>query len=716
MDPRVSPITLQLAWRVAVLGAIAFVLFGIVFFRLWYLQVLSGQDYVVQARENRLREERIEAPRGDIVDRHGKTLVRTRRAAVVQIKPSSLPTAVLDQAEEYRKALAAAYTAQQRAVDRYDAYARQLRDDGRRNTAREKRRRARLRTESDRAPTVPIPSAPPGEEKLSRLYRRIGKVLTIRPETIHERVIRGVADAPYSNVTVRTDVDPAEFEYMRERPEYFPGVEVTRRFLREYPHGRLAAQLFGTISEITADQRKEDAYAGIKQGTRIGQSGLEARYDKYLRGVDGYSRVVVDAFGTRDEERRVSVHEPTQGQQLKLTLDYDLQKAGDKALSEAISASVHGANAGAYVAMDLRDGAILAMGSQPGFDAGVVARPFSQRTWENLTSRATGAPLTNRVTESVYPTGSVFKPITALAALDSGVIGRSETIDDQGRYELGTLKAQNARGAKFGRITLEKALIVSSDVFFYHLGERAEDKGRVIQRWAEKLGFGHTTGIDLTAEASGLVPDRRWRDGAYRRYHACVEKAGLDEGTDRALYECGGVERGWSAGDNVNLAVGQGDLQATLLQLAVAYAAIANNGTIVQPHLGKAIEDANGALLQELRFKPHRKLKLNQRDRQLVLDGLRGAANDQDGTSDDVFKGFPKEVYGKTGTAERQPHPDQSWYACFVKDAERPIVVIVTVERGGFGAETAAPAARLILDQWFNTRDRRFRAGSNQSN
>ena len=152
------------------------------------------------------------------------------------------------------------------------------------------------------------------------------------------------------------------------------------------------------------------------------------------------------------------------------------------------------------------------------------------------------------------------------------------------------------------------------------------------------------------------------------------------------------------------------------MQLAVAYAALANNGTIVQPHLGMAIEDGRDATIQELRFKPRRTVKLNQRDRQLVLDGLRGAANDDDGTSDDVFNGFPKTVYGKTGTAERQPHPDQSWYACFVKDTDRPIVVVVTVERGGFGAETAAPAARLILDEWFGTGDRRFRSGSDRSN
>jgi penicillin-binding protein 2 len=214
------------------------------------------------------------------------------------------------------------------------------------------------------------------------------------------------------------------------------------------------------------------------------------------------------------------------------------------------------------------------------------------------------------------------------------------------------------------------------------------------------------------------VPDSKWRNGAYERYADCVKKAGLTQGTTQALYKCGGVERGWSTGDNVNLAVGQGDLQATPLQLAVAYSALANNGTIVTPHLGKAIEDGNGVPLQDLRFKPRRKVRIPAADRQAILDGLRGAANSEDGTSDDVFRGWPKEytVYGKTGTAERQPNPDQSWYACFVKDGGRPIVVVVTVERGGFGAETAAPAARLILSEWFDVGDDEFHQGSDQSN
>ena len=550
IEDRVRPITPQLAWRVAVLGGIAFVLFGIVFFRLWYLQVLSGQDYVVQASENRLRKERIEAPRGNIVDRHGETLVETKRAAVVQIKPSSLPEAVLDQADEYRKALAAAENERLKAADRYEAYSRQLRDDGRKNTKRENRQRAPAQ-EGVRAGAQGRDPAGAGRPSSSSTASTgaWARCSTSARATIHERVIRGVADTPFSNVTIRTDVDPAEFDYMRERPEYFPGVEVTRRYLRQYPHGKLAAQLFGTISEITEDQRKEEDYAGIEQGTRIGQSGLEAQYDKYLRGVDGYSRVVVDAFGSRDEERRLSVREPKQGQRLKLTLDYKLQRVGDRALSKAIQASRARRQAGAYVAMDPRDGAILAMGSQPGFDASVFARPFSQQTYEDLTSQAKGAPLLNRATESAYPTGSVFKPITALAALEEGLIGPND--DDQRHRPLRATAAEvperQGRGVRHDQPS--DALKVSSDVFFYHLGERAPTRRAASSSAGPRSSAsGARPGSTSRASRPGLVPDaqvaqRRLRAlrGVRRRRPGCSER------TMAALYECGGVERGWSA-------------------------------------------------------------------------------------------------------------------------------------------------------------------------
>ncbi|HET6550426.1 MAG TPA: hypothetical protein VFG79_18320, partial [Solirubrobacter sp.] len=329
VEERIRPITPQLAWRVAVLGGLAFVLFAIVFFRLWFLQVLSGQDYVSQARENRVRKVRIEAPRGDIVDVNNNKLVRTKKAAVVQLVPSLLPEAVRDQADEYRKALSAAERDRLEAAAHRAAFQRQLRDDGRKPTKAEKAERRRLKKAASHARPVAVPAPPASEPALIKLYRRMGKVLHVRPRTIHERVIRGIADAPYSNVTIKTDVPLEQFIYMRERPESFPGVVVAKRYLRRYPHGSLAAHLFGTVSEITDDQLKEKRYAGIEQGTRIGQSGLEKSYDKYLRGVDGYSRVVVDAFGSRDEQRKISVVEPQQGQRLKLTLDLDLQKAGD---------------------------------------------------------------------------------------------------------------------------------------------------------------------------------------------------------------------------------------------------------------------------------------------------------------------------------------------------------------------------------------------------
>ncbi|MBE2316239.1 penicillin-binding protein 2 [Solirubrobacter sp. CPCC 204708] len=715
VEDRLRPITPQLAWRVAVLGGIAFVLFGIVFFRLWYLQVLTGDTARVAASQNGRRTERIEAPRGDIVDRHANQLVRTKKAAVVQLVPSSLPERVLEDADNYRKALGEAESQRLAYERQYEALSRQLKDDGRKSTKAEERERRRLRKLGSTARKVPIPPIPTDEPGLTTLYRRISETIDIRPKTIHERVIRSIADTPYSNVTVRTDVPLAQFNYMRERPEYFKGVVVTKRYIREYPEGKLAAQLFGTVSEIGTEQMKLRRYKDVAQGTRIGQTGLEYSYDEYLRGRDGYTRLVVDAHGSRDDERKVSVVEPKQGQRLRLTIDMDLQRTGEQALAQAIQNSEYETRAGAFVAMDPRNGEVLAMGSAPSFDANWFAKPFTQQRYEYLTSNETDAPLLNRATESAYPSASTFKPVTALAALEEGLITPSRKINDPGHWEYGGREYQNAKEAVFGSINVGEALKVSSDIFFFKLGAQANDKGPIIQKWAERLGYGRKTGIDLPNEAAGLVPDSKWRNEAYAEYERCVEKNGLELRTTAALFECGGIERTWTGGDNVNLAVGQGDLQATPLQVAVAYAAFANGGTIVRPHLGKAVENANGVPLQEFRPKAKRKVKIPSRDRQVILEGLRSAAQGEGGTSADVWQGWPMDefpVYGKTGTAERQPNPDQAWYACFVKDKGRPIVVVVTVEKGGFGAATAAPAARMMLSEWFDVSDREFHAGT----
>src|SRR3954470_14726759 len=240
VEDRLRPITPQLAWRVAVLGGIAFVLFGIVFFRLWYLQVLTGDTSRVAASQNGRRTERIEAPRGDVVDAHNVKLVQTKKAAVVQLVPSLLPQKVLDDADAYRKALSDAETQRLRYEAQRDAFQRQLRDDGRKSTHDELRQRDRLKDLAATARPVGIPPVPGSEPALLELYRRISEVIDVSPKRIHERVIRGIADAPYSNVTVRTDVPLEQFNYMRERPEYFRGVVVTNRYIRQYPKGELA--------------------------------------------------------------------------------------------------------------------------------------------------------------------------------------------------------------------------------------------------------------------------------------------------------------------------------------------------------------------------------------------------------------------------------------------------------------------------------------------
>jgi penicillin-binding protein 2 len=717
LEGRRPPITPQLAVRVAILGGFAFALFAIVFFRLWFLQVLSGEDYVSQARENRVRKVRIEAPRGDIVDRNDRKLVTTQVAPVVQITPESLPASVIAQVDAYNKQRGAAEKTRLAAADQLKALERDIREVGRKHATRAQRRdRRRLAKAAKAAPPVTVPPVPADAGALGSLYRRLGRVIGMRPQSIQSRVIQGVADTPYSNVTVKTLAgDRAAFNYLLEHKDQFPGVVVEKRYLREYPYKELAAQLFGTVNEISPAQLKLKRYRGVAPGTRIGQSGLEERYDRYLRGTDGYTRVVVNSTGNRDAQTSSTRVEPKQGERVQLTLDLSLERAANNAMRKAIGWAAHnGAQAGAYVAMDPTNGDVLALGSYPSFDANILARPISQRTYDSLTSEANGAPLLNRAIAAQYPTGSTFKPITAMATLEAGIIHPGDIINDTGSYRLGTQSYQNAKGASFGPINMTEALKVSSDIFFYELGARANGQGAVIQRWARELGLGRRTGIDLPGENAGLVPDAKWRNAGWEKYKSCAKKAKVTPGSTQALYACGGIERPWTAGDNVNLAVGQGDLQATPLQLATVYSTIVNGGKVVRPHLGGAIQDGAGRLIEQLRFGNRRTVSFSATSRRTIMDGLHAAATQPGGTSADIFKNYRYPIYGKTGTAERGLDPDQSWYAVYVDHPTKPIVVVTTVEKGGFGAETAAPAACLILNKWLDARQT-CQPGSNQS-
>ena len=617
IEDRRPPITPQLAWRVAILGGVALTVFAVIFLRLWFLQVLSGDKYLAQANDNRVRDITIQAPRGDVVDRNGTTLVDNRVGNAVQIQPNKLP--------------------------------------------------------------------PRGPER-SALYRRLNQVVGVKPRAIRKQITVQRKALPYANVTIKSDASQAQLAYILERQNQFPGVVPEQVYLRRYPHKQLAAQLFGTVGQVSPKELKMTRFRGVHQGTIVGQGGIEWSYDRYLRGQEGATRVQVDALG-RQKGAPLRTRQPVQGKQLKLSLDLDLQKAGQDAI-----AAVGGGLPGAFVAMDPRNGEILALGSYPSFDPNVFSKPLSQATLNKLQSTANGAPLYNRAIAGLYPTGSTFKLITSVAALQTGTITPDTVIDDPGSVTIGNIKFQNAGGAVNGSVALRQALQVSSDVFFYKMGAQLNgENGNPLQRYARKLGIGRRTGIDVPGEFKGLLPTPQWRDTLFK-----------ERKTDRP----------WTIGDNVNLAVGQGDLQATPLQMATAYSTVVNGGRVPRPHVGLEVEDAAGRTLQRIDPGAARHVKIAPQNRQAILDGLHLAASAPGGTSADVFRGFPRQVFGKTGTAERPGQADQSWYVCYVPDAKRPIVVAATIEKGGFGAEAAAPAARLILSQWFGVQKKIVRGGS----
>lgn len=660
-EDRRPPITPQLAMRVAILGGVALALFAIVFFRLWFLQVLSGDQYLAQASTNRVRDVVMQAPRGELIDRHGTALVENRLAVAVVVAPPKLPQ---------------------------DAAAR--------------------------------------TRELTRLSHVIG--MSTRPQTCRAgndvvRVMeadclvrRGVWNLPYANVTLKTDVPHDVYAYLAERAQQFPGVSIQQVYLRHYRFGDIGAQLFGTVGQVDAAQLREDHYRGVRGGTIVGQSGLEYTYDRYLRGTDGATRVQVDALG--QAKGYLPTREPSPGANLRLSLDLGLQREGQAALQTGIDLANGLGNpsrGGAFVALDPRNGEVLAMGSAPTYDANLFARPLSQRSYDEHFGPGTNNPLINRAISADYPVGSTFKIVTATAALVAGIISPDTVYVDTGTFREGNLIRRNAGGASYGPVSLRQAIQVSVDTFFYDLGARlnadpaTHPNGGQLQDWARKFGFGSPTGIDLGGEHGGNIPTPRWRDRQNRLQAKCERAYAKHPRAARRAFSAGcvfadGTNRAWSEGDNTSLAVGQGDFLATPLQLAVAYAALENGGMIVRPHVGLQITDPNGRVLQQIAPKPARHVDIPPTDLDAIRQGLRAAAQESGGTSFDVMGTFPKPVYGKTGTAQFTDRADQSWYVAYVPDPVRPIVVAATVESGGFGAQAAAPAVRLILSQWFGVR------------
>jgi penicillin-binding protein 2 len=590
-----------MALRIAAVGGFALVLFAALFFRLWNLQVISGDHYLAEANNNRTREFRVEAPRGKILDRDGRVLVDNRTSLALQVSPTKLPA-----------------------------------DDA--------VRRAEL--------------------------KQLGSLVHMSLKKVRKTIAEEEKVAMGAPVTLRRDVGYDLVYYLEEHQEHFPGVDVERVFVRRYPHTTLAAHIVGTVGEITEEQLKEKRYRGLKPGDEIGQGGAEYAYDRYLRGRPGLKRIQVDALGRPTPGGQLINEPPAPGDNLKLSIDAKVQEAGEAAMAAR-------GLPGGFITMNVDNGEIIALGSYPTYDPSELIEPTQAQV--NALYRSESAPLTDRATQGLYPTGSTFKLITATAALEEGVLTPSTTIVDGGTFVAGEQTFQNAGGVSFGALTLVPALQVSSDVFFYTLGAEMWDTND-LQRWAHRMGIGRPTGLDLPEQTEGLLPTRQWRD---------------------RLFKEGETDRPWSEGDNIQLATGQGDLQTNPLQMAIAYAALANGGTIVTPHVGYEVEDAAGRVVKEFTPKPQRHVHIDPATRQAILEGLHEAAQSPGGTSYEIFGSFPVEVAGKTGTAQRPPHLDQSWYGVLAPYPNPRIVTFVTMEEGGFGAESAAPAARQILEAYF---------------
>jgi penicillin-binding protein 2 len=513
--------------------------------------------------------------------------------------------------------------------------------------------------------------------------RRVGRLAGTPLPTLIRRIRRDALRSPYSPAIIVPRISRALADFVDERPAEFPGIHVVALPGRDYPQGALGSEFLGLLGEISPAQLRERRHRGNQPGQLIGQSGAEAAYDSALNGGFARARVLVDARG-RPLSPGQLVRVPPSPRQLQLTIDTRLQRVAERAIKDGIRfahlAGHSDARAGAAVVINPRDGSLYALASYPHFDQ-VRAAEDPRYLAKLLRS---GGSLLNRATQGQYPAGSTFKPIVAEAALSSGLITPYSDLPCTGSFQVGNVVFHNVEAGINASLNLPQALSISCDTWFYRLGAqfywRQRDGDPAIQRWAKWLGLGHPTGLDIPGESPGVVPTPAWLRRTFSQPWARI----------------------WYEGYSVNLSIGQGYLAITPLQLAVAYSALANGGTVVRPHVGKAILDPQGRLHRQLRFRPARHLRLVGLS--AIRDGLFSAAHSATGTSGAIFGTFPVPVAGKTGTAQVPSGSDDSWYASWAPAYNPKVVVVVLIEHGGFGAEAAAPAAKEIYSSFFRVR------------
>ena len=508
----------------------------------------------------------------------------------------------------------------------------------------------------------------------------------------------------YLPVPVAEDVDERVMVEISEQAELFPAVDVRRVATRLYPHGSLAAHVLGYVGEVN-DQELAAAPGTYQLGDLVGKAGVEKTYEDDLRGVDGELRIEVDA--ANNPVRVVDSRDPVPGHDVVLSLDLQVQQTAEAALAQGL-ASARGrvfadnkqplvADAGAVVVLDVKVGTVAALASYPSFDLPALADGVSPAEAAVLFPQDDRtAAFANRALQGQYAPGSTWKLITSLAGLRTGAVTPTTPVRDSGSFSIpGGCRGvgctfRNAGGASYGTVTLPRAMTVSSDVYYYNLGYRFFSEsaafGRTpMQDMASDLGIGRPTGVPLPGESAGLVITPELRAERYAEHPD--------------LFASGD----WFPGDSVNLAIGQGELAITPVQLANAYATFANGGTRFAPNVALRVEERVGEGTRVVRTIPSRvdgHVAIPPEQRDPVLQGMIGVTQDPRGTAFSAFRGWPHERYpiaGKTGTAQADPKQDTALFAAVGPAGDPQYAVTVVMEQAGFGATSAAPVARAVF-------------------
>ncbi|NIQ39965.1 MAG: penicillin-binding protein 2 [Proteobacteria bacterium] len=576
------------------------IFFIFILFRLWYLQVIRGDEFSRLSENNRIRIRRVPASRGMILDRSKRILVDNRPSFQVSVVPED--------------------------IDDFDL-----------------------------------------------LVSRMGKVLNLKGEELNSRITHRNSRRPFHPVLVKADIPRETLAILETHKMDLPGIVIDAVPRRSYNYDSLASHLLGYLGEIDDNELRQMRSHGYPLGAFIGKDGVEKRWEAFLHGVDGGRQVEVDSVGR--EIGILSSVPARPGHNVVLTIDLEIQKTMESLLDGKI---------GAAVALDPQSGRVLAIASSPPFNPDLFASGIRQDDWISLLNTPFH-PLQNKAIQGQYPPGSVFKIITALAALEEGVITPEETIYCPGSYNLGTKTYRDWKKGGHGTVNLRRAIIESCDVYFYEVSRRLGiDR---IARHAREFGFGKITGIELGDEKPGLIPTVKWKE----------EKFGEP----------------WYEGETLVSGIGQGAVLVTPIQMANMISAIANGGTLHRPQVVHHVEDVEGKIIEEYRSRLTGRISVSKDNLELVKDALRGVVDDPRGTGKSArIKGVP--VFGKTGTAQVVKlevsegtknegdiplrHRDHAWFVAFAPEQNPSIAVAVLIQHGGHGATAAAPVARKIIE------------------